>query len=116
MMDKTRREHILWKLRDGRTSAKKIEPKISSISSKKQVCSYTTVRHVALTIFPFSSIKMNPSHQPKDREDKSKEGCWYTFKVQLFFIKQSLSYNLTQLLIAYNIIIMVIIILNRLLM
>ncbi len=63
MMDKTRREHILRKLRDGRTSAKKMEPKISSISSKKQVCSYTTVRHVALTIlFPFSSIKMNPSH------------------------------------------------------
>ncbi len=62
MMDKTRREHILRKLRDGRTLAKKIEPKISSISSKKQVCSYTTVRHVALTVFPFSSIKMKPSH------------------------------------------------------
>ncbi len=42
MMDKTQREHILLKLRDGRTSAKKIEPKISSISSKKRVCSYHT--------------------------------------------------------------------------
>ena len=54
MSDKTRRDHILRKFRDGSTLVNKIEPKISSISSKKQVCiPQSDMWHLQTNLFSF---------------------------------------------------------------